>query len=70
MNTCRVCHETDEPLFKYSVRHYAHIDCGLKKWGAEFFDMLPAFQLKNLPYMPIVNAELTKEYHAKLEVAE
>lgn len=66
MNTCRVCKQTAEPLFKYGVRHYAHVKCGLAKWGVNFFDMLPEHQLRNLPYLPIVDAGLVEQYTARL----
>lgn len=50
MSVCRICKKWDEPLFKYAVRHYAHAECGLTKWGVEFLAMIPVHQVGNLPY--------------------
>lgn len=49
MNTCRCCKESAEhgprgPLVKYGVRHYAHAQCAMEKWGASFFDRLTPWQ--------------------------
>ena len=51
MNTCRLCGNTEyvRPLIKYGVRHYAHADCALQKWGAAFFDRLKDWQLGQFP---------------------
>ncbi len=45
MTTCRVCgdheqHSKKGPLVQYAVRHYAHAECAMTKWGAAFFDRL------------------------------
>ena len=54
MNTCRFCKlanfEHSEALMKYGVRHYAHMSCGLNKFGAEFLKMIPAHQIGLIPY--------------------
>lgn len=61
-NTCRVCKEyTSDTLIKYGVRHYAHPECALKKWGAPFFDRLHAWQLQNFPAIPAIRAGLYDE---------
>lgn len=61
-NTCRVCKEfTSDSLIKYGVRHYAHAECGLKKWGASFFDRLHHWQLQNFPAIPAIRAGLEDE---------
>ena len=55
--TCRLCKDfyREVPLIKYSVRHYAHADCALKKWGAAFFDRLTPWQCAHqFPYMVAV----------------
>lgn len=46
---CRVCkiNSPSNKLVKYGVRHYAHPDCALKKWGASFFDRLTPWQAKH-----------------------
>jgi hypothetical protein len=44
--TCRVCNVNAKArsLIKYSTRHYAHPDCALQQWGAEFFNRLTPWQ--------------------------
>ena len=66
MNACRLC--TPAPIrskygapFKYGPRHYAHAECGLRKWGAEFFDKLSAAQLGDFPYFAAVEFGVTAE---------
>jgi hypothetical protein len=53
LHTCRLCgdwHEHERgPMVRYAVRHWAHADCALKKWGAKFFDRLHLWQLENFP---------------------
>lgn len=57
MNTCRLCKGTDEHdyengrLIKYAVRHHAHAGCGLRRWGAGFFDRLRPWQITTFPYL-------------------
>ncbi len=54
--TCRVC-KKQEPeyqdglvnLWKYGVRHYAHADCGLTKWGLDFINKFSSWQLESFP---------------------
>lgn len=49
---CRLCRNTDDgTLIKYSVRHYAHAECGMRKWGLAFFDRLHQWQLEAFPYL-------------------
>jgi len=65
MSTCRLCGDWTEqsgnPLVKYGIRHYCHIECGLKKWGSEFFDKLSYWQCMNLPYLTISKMGFRKE---------
>ena len=61
MNTCRLCHGYRGSLIKYGVRHYAHADCGLQRWGAAFFDRLHDWQLKQFPYFAAKKAGLAEE---------
>lgn len=49
MNTCRLCYHPEGrnghyKLIKYSVRHYAHADCGLKARGVAFLANLTDWQ--------------------------
>ena len=69
MNTCRLCGTSDEPLFKYSVRHYTHAGCAFDKWGAKFLDMIPAHQIGRLPYRAVKKAglELEVALHVRFE---
>lgn len=68
MSTCRLCTAFDNRrLFKYSTRHYCHAECGLKKWGAEFFNMIPAHMLPQLPALAVSNAGLYEQLTAKIE---
>ena len=65
MNTCRVCgdwrpHQYE--MVKYSVRHYAHADCAMKKWGADFFNRLTPWQAAHqFPYFAAKDAGFEKE---------
>jgi hypothetical protein len=45
-------------LIKYGVRHYAHADCALTRWGASFFDRLPDWPLKRFPVLSAERAGL------------
>ncbi|WP_411887390.1 hypothetical protein [Hydrocarboniphaga effusa] len=71
-NTCRVCKESElekghYPLVKYSVRHYAHADCALKKWGAAFFDRLTHYQLTRFPALAASRVGLSDELGRRIE---
>lgn len=69
MGTCRVCKNEEAsrgPLIKYSVRHYAHADCALAKWGAGFFDRLTSFQLSQFPFHSAQRAGLLGELERRL----
>lgn len=48
-HTCRLCKKSDTRLIKYGTRHYAHSDCALSRWGADFFTDLQLWQLENFP---------------------
>lgn len=55
LNTCRLCgdwHETREsgPIYKYSVRHYAHARCGIVRWGREWLDKQPDWIIIRFPW--------------------
>ena len=71
MNTCRLCkdYRNTAPLFKYGVRHYAHAKCGMEKFGAEFFDKLPAHMLGQLPYFAVKDAGLLPELEKRIALA-
>lgn len=56
---CRICKASTAPLFKYSVRCYAHAHCGFKRWGAKFLDMIPTHRLGALPFHAVESAGLT-----------
>lgn len=62
-NICRLCGKDkgQAPLFKYSVRHYAHAHCGFSRWGVGFLDMIPAHQVGELPFLAAVEAGLGDE---------
>lgn len=53
-NTCRICklagYEHSEALMKYSVRHYAHMSCGLNRFGIKFLTMIPAHEISSMPW--------------------
>lgn len=70
---CRVCKQTADTsdLVKYAVRHYAHAECALKKWGAAFFDRLTPWQCGNFPYLIAAKYGVANELQARasLEVA-
>lgn len=65
MSICRICKKYDEPLFKYSVRHYAHGRCGLEKWGAEFLDMIPEHMIPELPYFAVLDTGLKEVFQKR-----
>lgn len=71
--TCRLCKKHEETyrhgrpnLFKYGVRHYAHAACGLAKWGADFFGMLPDHVLRQFPAPVAWNAGLLAELERRV----
>jgi hypothetical protein len=54
-HTCRLCGQwqTDRhtgPMYKYSVRHYAHVRCGVVRWGREWLDQQPDWIIRQFPY--------------------
>lgn len=51
MNTCRLCRDWHGTLVKYGVRHYAHPECALTRWGAAFFEKLSPWQLRQFPVL-------------------
>jgi hypothetical protein len=55
LHTCRLCGEWETdlqtgPMVKYSIRHYAHLRCGIERWGREWLDSQPAWVLKTFPF--------------------
>lgn len=50
INHCRFCggDSIDHLLMKYGVRHYTCQPCGFEKWGDNFLDKLPLWQVKRL----------------------
>lgn len=69
-NTCRVCGESAAGLVKYSVRHYVHADCAMKKWGAAFFARLSPWQASRFPYLSAVAVGAEKALTARAEQAK
>ncbi len=69
--TCRICGESHDTRFgapiKYSVRHYAHVECGLKRWGEGFFDRLHGWQLEQLPVFAVKEAGLFEALEKYIE---
>lgn len=75
MNGCRLC--TNAPIvskygdpIKYGVRHYAHAECGLRRWGAAFFDRLQPWQLANFPLMAAFEFGVVEEFTRRLDAEE
>ncbi len=66
-NTCRICgkdnYDKSNPydLIKYGVRHYAHPDCGLQRFGAAFFDRLQPWELELFPALAADSVGLLQE---------
>jgi hypothetical protein len=63
ISTCRLCKKASfdahkYPMIKYGVRHSAHADCALGKWGVEFFDRLTPWQLTQFPALAAYDAGL------------
>lgn len=46
---CRLCSGFHAPLLRYGIRHYAHPECGIRKWGAKFFEKLTTHSLTEFP---------------------
>jgi hypothetical protein len=75
VTACRLCTNNPRPSkygepIKYSVRHYAHAECGLKELGAAFFDRLALWQLQNFPYFAAKQFGLAAELTRRLNEAE
>jgi len=73
LNTCRLCKKSEvgeysTSLIKYGVRHYVHAECGLKKWGAVFLDMIPAHEVGRLPWRAVKAAGLLPEVERRVKV--
>jgi hypothetical protein len=73
--TCRLCGDWHEDtakgaLIRYGVRHNAHADCALKKWGAQFFDRLHAWQIENFPALIAARHGLFDELGAQIRAIE
>lgn len=66
-NKCRLCASHDQNfLVKYGVRHYAHLQCALAKWGVSFFDRLTPWQISRLPWWPLKQAGLLEEARRRM----
>lgn len=67
--TCRFCKlsEYDDgnmyPMVMYAARHHAHVDCGLKKLGVDFFRKLRrhGYRLNNFPAIAAHQSGLLRE---------
>jgi hypothetical protein len=61
-NACRLCstpHDNRNKV-KYGTRHYAHWDCGLRRFGkVDFLDMLPLHVVEQAPFFPLHDAGWT-----------
>lgn len=65
---CQVCKQgcNSDALIKYSVRHYAHPECAMKKWGSAFFDRLTPWQCAHrFPYLVAAKAGHSKALEAR-----
>jgi hypothetical protein len=54
-------------MFKYATRHYAHASCGFERFGKEFFDMIPAHMVGQLPYSQVKDAGFLDEALRRME---
>lgn len=59
--TCRVCGEISDPIVKYGVRHYVHPECGFRRWGRAFLDMVATHQIERFPYKAVLAAGIKLE---------
>ena len=66
MGTCRVCKQ-DGAEIKYGVRHYAHAECALEKWGGAFFKRLTPWQASMFPYFAAKRANVLTELEARIK---
>lgn len=70
INHCRLCHadceQSWDPLIKYGIRHYAHASCGLKRWGAAFFDRLHGWQIEHFPYFTAKKLGFAEELERRI----
>jgi hypothetical protein len=71
-NTCRLCGEwtTDRhtgPMYKYSVRHYAHARCGMVRWGREWLDKQPDWIIRQFPFFLAEELGIVDYLRARLE---
>lgn len=76
MSTCRLCGggelEVGEKgrLVKYGVRHFAHAQCGLRKWQSGFFARLSEWQLRQFPVLYAQREGLGEALQGALNEAE
>lgn len=68
-HTCRLCGVTGTcslsrpyPLVRYSIRHWVHADCGLKKWGETLFSKLSLHALETFPVLACKQFGLGSNY--------
>lgn len=74
MATCRLCGKSEYDkdaspygLIHYAVRHYAHADCALEKWGAAFFERLTDWQVEHFPYLAAAKVGLAAELERRIK---
>ena len=70
MTTCRICKGYEGQMIHYAVRHYAHADCGLQKWGAAFFDRLSDWQVEQFPFFAAQRAGLDQNLIERISIIE
>ena len=76
MTTCRLCREgaaherTRGKLIRYNVRHYAHADCALARWGGGFFQRLRDWPLKQFPVLNAARAGLLTALETEIATRE
>lgn len=74
LQTCRICHDSNYELqnhkygmVRYSVRSSVHYECGLKRWGRDFFAKLRVDQLEKIPFMAAQDAGLLDDLRHEIE---
>ena len=71
--TCRLCGDSEYdkghkyPIIHYATRHNVHVDCGLKRWGADFFDRLHTNQLRQFPALAAADFGLLETLIAEID---
>jgi hypothetical protein len=65
-NRCRLCEVTTGDLVKYGIRHYAHAECALTKWGSLFFNKLTQHQCEQFPALVAHRHKLLPALEARI----